>query len=61
MVEAMEPMGSDSFLYGKLGDKDIVARLRPETEITLRQEKILYIDRSRIHLFDNASGARKNG
>ena len=61
MVEAMEPMGSDSFLYGKLGGNDLIARLRPETEIILRQQKTLYIDRTRIHLFDPASGVRKNG
>jgi multiple sugar transport system ATP-binding protein len=60
-VEAMEPLGSDSFLYGQLGGKELIARLRPETEISLFQEKTLYLDRSRIHLFDTQSGARING
>lgn len=60
-VEAMEPLGSDSFLYGKLGDKDFIVRLRPENEISTQQDKTLYLDRSRIHLFDRQSGARING
>jgi multiple sugar transport system ATP-binding protein len=60
MVEAMEPLGSDSFLYSKLGGKDLIARLRPETQIVLHEEKTLFLDRSRIHLFDPQSGARIN-
>jgi multiple sugar transport system ATP-binding protein len=60
MVEAMEPLGSDSFLYGKLGGKDFIARLRPETKVALQQIIPLYIDRSRIHLFDTVSGERIN-
>src|SRR6187402_2517023 len=51
MVEAMEPLGSDSFLYGKLSGKDLIARLRPENAVTLGQIRTLYVDRSRLHLF----------
>jgi len=61
MVEAMEPLGSDSFLYGKLGGKDLIARLRPETAVSLGQTKTLYVDRSRIHLFHPELGVRMNG
>ena len=61
MVEAMEPLGSDSFLYGKLGGKDLIARLRPENAVSLSQTKTLFIDRSRIHLFHPELGVRMNG
>jgi multiple sugar transport system ATP-binding protein len=61
MVEAMEPLGSDSFLYGKLGGKDVIARLLPETQVTILQSKTLYLDRSRIHLFHPELGVRMNG
>jgi multiple sugar transport system ATP-binding protein len=61
MVEAMEPLGSDSFLYGKLGGKDLIARLRPETAVSIRQTKTLYVDRSRLHLFHPELGVRMNG
>lgn len=57
-VEAMEPLGSDSFLYGKLGGKDLIARLRPENKIDLQQAATLFMDRSKIHFFDPASGIR---
>ena len=61
MVEAMEPLGSDSFLYGKLGGKDLIARLRPETILTIQKVKTLFVDRSKIHLFDPELGVRMNG
>ena len=61
MVEAMEPLGSDSFLYGKIGGKDLIARLRPENAVTLGQIRTLYVDRSRIHLFHPELGVRMNG
>lgn len=59
-VEAVEPIGSDSFLYGKIGSHDLVARIRPEDETHLDQPRTLYVDRSKIHLFDATSGMRIN-
>jgi multiple sugar transport system ATP-binding protein len=61
MVEALEPLGSDSFLYGKIGGKDLIARLRPETALSIGQTRTLYMDRSRIHLFHPELGVRMNG
>ncbi len=60
-VEAIEPLGSDSFLYGKLGRHDVIARLRPETPAQLQQVKTLYADRAKIHLFHPVTGAKVNG
>ena len=59
-VEAVEPLGSDSFLYGKIGGQDVIARVRPETRISLQQHMPLFLDRSRIHLFHAESGDRIN-
>ncbi len=61
LVEAMEPLGSDSFLYGKLGGQHLIARLRPETSIAIQQIKTVFVDRSRIHIFHPELGVRMNG
>ncbi|HJW30573.1 MAG TPA: sn-glycerol-3-phosphate ABC transporter ATP-binding protein UgpC [Saprospiraceae bacterium] len=57
-VEAVEPLGSDSYLYGKIGEKDFIARLRPENRVEVQKEATLYVDRSRIHYFHPGSGTR---
>lgn len=56
LAEAVEPLGSDSFLYGRSGTQDLIARIRPEIRIRLQEMNELYIDRSRIHLFDAETG-----
>jgi multiple sugar transport system ATP-binding protein len=58
LTEAIEPIGSDSFLYGKLGSNDIIARIRPDAQTQLDQPTTVYMDRSRIHIFDAVSGMR---
>ncbi|MEZ4411026.1 MAG: sn-glycerol-3-phosphate ABC transporter ATP-binding protein UgpC [Polyangiales bacterium] len=55
-VEVVEPMGSESFAHGTIGDQPFVARLEggaiPSPGDTLR----LDVDPSRVHLFDKDSG-----
>jgi multiple sugar transport system ATP-binding protein len=59
-IDMVEPLGSDSFLYGKLGGRDLIARIRPEANSVLAQDRTLFIDRSKVHLFHAESGARLN-
>lgn len=59
MADVVEPMGSDSYLYFKLGTNAMIARLRPETAPAEQQSTILYIDRSKLHFFDPVSGQRR--
>lgn len=56
--DAIEPMGSDSFLYSKIGDHTFIARLRPETRISTGQATTLFIDRSKLHYFNPDTGER---
>jgi len=56
LADVLEPMGSDSYLYFKIGGISIIARLRPETTPAEQQPATLFIDRSRLHLFHVDSG-----
>ncbi|MEO6132145.1 MAG: sn-glycerol-3-phosphate ABC transporter ATP-binding protein UgpC [Saprospiraceae bacterium] len=56
--DAVEPMGSDSFLYFKMGQHTFIARLLPETNLSSDQAVTLYIDRSKLHFFNAETGER---
>jgi multiple sugar transport system ATP-binding protein len=60
LADILEPMGSDSYLYFKIGDNAMIARLRPETSPAEQQPATLFIDRSRLHLFHADSGMNVN-
>jgi ABC-type sugar transport system ATPase subunit len=51
-------MGSDSYLYFKIGDHAMIARLRPETSPAEQQPATLYIDRSKLHFFHAETGLK---
>lgn len=59
LADIVEPMGSDSYLYFKIGTHAMIARLRPETSPAEQQPATLYIDRSKLHFFDAESGVRQ--
>lgn len=59
LADVVEPMGSDSYLYFKLGAHAMIARLRPETTPAEQQSTTLYLDRSKLHFFDPVSGQRR--
>ena len=61
LADILEPMGSDSYLYFKIGGISMIARLRPETSPTEQQPATLFIDRSKLHLFHADSGANVKG
>lgn len=58
VTDVVEPMGSDSFLYFKIGNRPMVARVRPETSPAEQESATLFFDRSAIHFFHPESGAR---
>lgn len=61
LADVLEPMGSDSYLYFKIGDHPMIARLRPETSPSEQQRATLYIDRNKLHFFDPVSGINRKG
>jgi multiple sugar transport system ATP-binding protein len=51
-VDVVEVLGSDQYLYGKLGDDDVIARVDPQHTIAHGDLVTLAIDHGRMHLFD---------
>jgi len=55
-VEAIESLGSETFLHLKKGDFDLTARVSPHFKCKIGDPIDLVIDLRRMHLFDSESG-----
>jgi multiple sugar transport system ATP-binding protein len=55
-VEIVENLGSDQYLYGKLGSTEIIARARPDIAVAPGDTVDLGVNLARIHLFDTQTG-----
>src|SRR2546429_473253 len=51
-VEVLEVLGSDQYLYGKVGGDDVVARVDPHFQVAVGDLVRLGINMRRLHLFD---------
>jgi multiple sugar transport system ATP-binding protein len=51
-VEVLEVLGSDQYLYGKVGGDDLVARVDPHFKVFVGDKVRLGINMRRLHLFD---------
>lgn len=58
VADTIEPLGSDSFLYFRIGQNNFTARIRPESAMTEGEKSTVFIDRQKLHFFDPASGLR---
>jgi len=56
-VELVEPLGSEIYVHGRVGDRPVVARVGPDHPVRVGDRVRLAIDLSRIHFFDGESGA----
>jgi multiple sugar transport system ATP-binding protein len=54
-VEVVEILGSDQFLYGKVGADDIIARVDPQLKVSVGDLVTLSVNMRRLHLFDAES------
>ena len=54
-VEVLEVLGSDQYLYGKVGGDDLVARVDPHLKVFVGDRVMLGINMRRLHLFDSAT------
>ena len=52
-VEVLEVLGSDQYLYGKVGSDDLVARVDPQFKVGIGDRVPLAINMRRVHLFDS--------
>jgi ABC-type sugar transport system ATPase subunit len=57
-AEVVEPLGSDVFVHGRLGDQAVIARLPGHASVTAGQQVALTVDPADLHLFDKQSGER---
>lgn len=51
-VDVVEVLGSDQYLYGRIGGDDVIARVEPQFKATVGDNVRLYVDEERMHLFD---------
>lgn len=52
----MEELGHEKFAFVKFNNEEIVARLKPDNEITIDEKMKLYLQKSKMHFFDTDSG-----
>ena len=52
----LEQLGHDVYAYSQLAEKQIISRLKPETDIIKGSEIDLYFDISKMHFFDPVTG-----
>ena len=60
LVEVIEPMGSENYLYLKADDQNFIIKTPPSTNIKINDQVKLYINLSNIHLFDESSSVSLN-
>jgi len=51
-VEVLEVLGSDQYLYGKVGSDDLIVRVDPQLKVTVGDRVRLGLNMQRLHLFD---------
>src|SRR5437588_4139368 len=51
-VEVVEVLGSDQYLYGKVGSDDLIVRVDPQLKVDIGDRVRLGLDMQRLHLFD---------
>ena len=52
-VDVVEVLGSDQYLYGKVGTDDLIARVDPHFQAAVGDRARLGINMRRLHLFDS--------
>ena len=51
-VDVLEVLGSDQYLYGRLGSDDVIARVPPQFKVSAGDRVRLAINQPQMHLFD---------
>jgi multiple sugar transport system ATP-binding protein len=51
-VDVLEVLGSDQYLYGRLGGDDVIARVPPQFNVSAGDRVRLAINKDQMHLFD---------
>ena len=56
MVEVVEPLGSEVIIYFKISSQSLVGKIDANTEVESGQSLEIYMDMTKMHLFDPESG-----
>ncbi|MEX2015701.1 MAG: TOBE domain-containing protein, partial [Candidatus Hydrogenedentales bacterium] len=51
VVEVVEPMGAENYLYLRAGETALVARVRPDALPPVGEAHVVDVDTSRLHYF----------
>ena len=57
-IDAVEPMGNETYVYANAGGHDLVARVAPHPIVQPDALLELALDTAKLHFFDSESGAR---
>ena len=55
IVEVIEPMGSENYLYLRTEDQSFIIKTAPSVEVKINDKIQLHINLENIHLFDEKS------
>jgi multiple sugar transport system ATP-binding protein len=56
-ADVVEPLGSDTLVFARVGESDVVARLPPTLRVRAGDRLELAVDTTLVHFFDPATGA----
>ncbi len=57
-IDVIEPLGSETLLYWRLGEETFISRITPDVPVAVDQEVDLRLRLSRAHFFDPRDGKR---
>jgi multiple sugar transport system ATP-binding protein len=55
-VEIAEPLGADTLIFSRIGEREVVCRMRPDARATTGAEIMLQANMNHTHLFEPESG-----
>jgi multiple sugar transport system ATP-binding protein len=55
-IEIAEPLGADTLIFSRIGDREIVCRVTPEAGSTSGSNIVLHANMNHMHLFEPESG-----
>ena len=58
VIDVVEPMGSDTLVWSKLGDQDFRFRVDGQTELSTGDKQVVHFDPKRVSIFDQETELR---
>ena len=58
VIDVVEPMGSDTLVWSKLGNQDFRFRVDGQTTLSTGDKQVVYFDPQGVSIFDNGTELR---